>query len=155
MLCRKPIVVRRMLGTCAFFGKIVTPCRMSRTSKSPRKVAMVALHIGERSLPIHAHRYSPKTFTQPQLFTCLVLKAFFKTDYRGIVAYLNDMTELRETIGLKKVPLEEKRDAYQGEAIESVEDWALEGGAEAVSPENLVMPMPQGLTFLGRNAVTS
>ena len=77
---------------------------MSRTAKSSLKVAMVALHIGQHSLPTYAYRYAPKTFTQPQLFACLVLKTFLRTDYRGIVAYLNGMTELRDAIGLKKVP---------------------------------------------------
>jgi hypothetical protein len=43
----------------------------------------------------YAHKYSPKKFTQPQLFACLVLKVFFKTDYRGIEKYLLDLSDLR------------------------------------------------------------
>ena len=77
---------------------------MSRTSKSPRTVALVALEIGKDALPAYAHRFSPKVFTQPQLFACLVLKAFFKTDYRGITAILADTPSLRDAIGLKRVP---------------------------------------------------
>ena len=63
---------------------------MSTTSKSPRKVAQVALEIATEALPRFAHRFSPKKFTQPQLFACLVLKQFHKTDYRGITAILAD-----------------------------------------------------------------
>jgi len=77
---------------------------MSTTSKSPRKVALVALQVGKDALPAYCHRFSPKVFTQPQLFTCLVLKEFFKTDYRGITAILTDTPSLCETIGLKRVP---------------------------------------------------
>jgi hypothetical protein len=77
---------------------------MSRTSKSPRRVASVALAIGERSLPRYAHRFAPRTFTQPQLFACLVLKAFFKTDYRGIVAQLSDNPTLCADMGLARIP---------------------------------------------------
>jgi hypothetical protein len=77
---------------------------MSTASKSPRKVAAVALHVGERTFPAYSHRCSPRTFTQPQLFACLVLKTFFNTDYRGIVAYLDDLPALRQTLGLNKVP---------------------------------------------------
>ena len=65
---------------------------------------MTALYIGKRSLPKYAHRFAPKTYTQPQLFACLVLKKFFKTDYRGVVAQLQDSPMLCKDIGLKSVP---------------------------------------------------
>ena len=58
---------------------------MSTTSKSPKKVATAALRVAARALPLYAHQFSPKKFTQPQLFACLVLKTIFKTDYRGIL----------------------------------------------------------------------
>ena len=77
---------------------------MSFTSKSPRKVALVALAIGWEILPDYAHRFSPKTYSQPQLFACLVLKTFFGTDYRGIEAYLQDLPGLAEVIGLSSIP---------------------------------------------------
>jgi len=77
---------------------------MSTTSKSPRKVALVALAIAEQSLRPYSHRFSPKIFTQPQLFACLAVKTFFKTDYRGVTAILADMPELCQTIGLTKIP---------------------------------------------------
>jgi hypothetical protein len=74
------------------------------TSKSPRKVATEALAVGEKVFPRYAHRYAPKVYTQPQLFTCLVLKSFFKTDYRGISAILADDEGLRRLVGLKATP---------------------------------------------------
>ena len=77
---------------------------MSTTCKSPRKVLQVAYAVAKESLPAYAHRYSPKKFTQPQLFACLVLKAYLKTDYRGVTAFLDDLPELQQCIELKKVP---------------------------------------------------
>lgn len=77
---------------------------MSRTSKSPRRVALTALAIGQRILPAYAHRFAPKTFTQPQLLACLVLMRFHKTDYRGIVALLDDNPALCDELGLNRVP---------------------------------------------------
>ena len=65
---------------------------------------MVALEIGREALPAYCHRFSPKVFTQPQLFACLVLKEFFKTDYRGIMGILADTPSFCDAIGLKKVP---------------------------------------------------
>jgi transposase len=77
---------------------------MSTTSKSPKKVVRTALRVAARVLSEYSHHMSPKKFTQPQLFACLVLKLFFKRDYRGIVILLADMPELRRAIGLKAVP---------------------------------------------------
>ena len=80
------------------------PSRMSTTSKSPRAVARAAYRVARRVLPPHSHRFSPKRFTQPQLFVCLVLKVFHRTDYRGIVAILKDSPDLCQTFGLMRVP---------------------------------------------------
>ena len=38
---------------------------------------MVALKVAEMSLPSYAHRFSPRLYTQSQLFACLALKVFF------------------------------------------------------------------------------
>jgi len=77
---------------------------MSLTSKSPRKVILVALAVGRESLPDYADPCSPKVFTQPQLFACLVLKVYLGLDYRGLEAFLADLPGVREWIGLQKTP---------------------------------------------------
>jgi hypothetical protein len=74
------------------------------TSKSPRKVAMVALAAGRDAFSDYSHVFSPKKFTRPQLFACLVLKEFEKKDYRGISQLLEDCPDLRQAIGLKSAP---------------------------------------------------
>lgn len=65
---------------------------------------MAALATAEQALPLYSHRYSPKKFTQHQLFACLVLKSFLKTDYRGLVAHLADCPSLVEVLKLGAVP---------------------------------------------------
>ncbi len=77
---------------------------MSTASKSPRKVAAVAFELAARTLPQYSHRFSRRDFTQPQLVVCLVLRKFFRTDYRGIMAILTDMPRLCQDVGLKKLP---------------------------------------------------
>ena len=77
---------------------------MAITSKSPKSVAKAALVAAQRVLPFYTHPNSPKKFTQHQLFACLVLKNFLKTDYRGLVAHLADHSELREVLRLRSVP---------------------------------------------------
>ncbi len=59
---------------------------------------------GKFALPLYSHRCSPKTFTQPQLFACLVLKEFLKLDYRKLAALLADTPDLCYAIELTKVP---------------------------------------------------
>lgn len=77
---------------------------MAITSKSPRKVLLVAHEAARRSLSPYAHRFAPKKFTQWQLFACLVLKVHQKKDYRGVWELLLDSVDLRNAIGLTKVP---------------------------------------------------
>jgi hypothetical protein len=77
---------------------------MSTTTKSPLALARRALSAGSDVLPPFSHRFSPRTYTQPQLFACLALKAFFRTDYRGVAQYLLDLSDLRLALGLRRVP---------------------------------------------------
>lgn len=73
-------------------------------TKSPRAVAQEASRLARESLPAYSSKYSRKDYTQHQLFAVLAVKTFLKTDYRGVVAFLDDFAELRVDLGLKKVP---------------------------------------------------
>ena len=64
----------------------------------------MAYQVGQVTLRPYAHRFSPKKFTQPQLFAVLVLKEFLQFDYRKLSQFLLDAPEFREAIGLHKVP---------------------------------------------------
>lgn len=77
---------------------------MSLTSKSPRTVILVALAVGKEALPNYSHRYSPKVFTQPQLFACLAFMAFLGSDYRGVEQHIRDFPAIQEWLGLSRVP---------------------------------------------------
>ena len=73
-------------------------------TKSPRAVAQEALRLAQETLPAYSAVRSRKDFTQHQLFAILALKTFFKTDYRGIAQLLTDFADLRNDLGLEKVP---------------------------------------------------
>jgi hypothetical protein len=77
---------------------------MDALSKSPIQVGLEALAIGQRCLRPFAHKFSPQRYTQPQLFACLVLKTFFRMDYRGITELLCDFTDLQQALELNFVP---------------------------------------------------
>jgi len=66
---------------------------------------MVLAHrVAQEALPPHSHRFSPRVFTQHQIFACLVLKSMLRLDYRGVAAVLVDCICLRQAIGLKRPP---------------------------------------------------
>jgi hypothetical protein len=73
-------------------------------TKSPVAVAREALAVGQRTLPTYASKYSRKDYTLAQLFALLVLRKFFRTDYRGVVALVAEWNELQEILGLTKIP---------------------------------------------------
>jgi hypothetical protein len=77
---------------------------VSTTSKSPKDILLTALSVGQAKLADYSHRNSPKKFTQPQLFACLVLKTSLGLDYRGLAGLLNDSADLCQSIGLESVP---------------------------------------------------
>jgi len=68
-------------------------------------VARLALLVCRRQLNDYSCPKSKHTFTQPQLLACLILKAYKKLTYRGIVELLDASDALRESLGLARVPV--------------------------------------------------
>jgi|ERR1051325_5012979 len=106
-----------------------TPTPMT---KSPRAVAQEALRLARESLPPYSAVRSRKDFTQHQLFAVLALKTFLRTDYRGVVAFLNDCAELRADLGLTKVP--------HYSTLSYAHERLLKGGASSTSSKAPLRP---------------
>jgi len=77
---------------------------MRALSKSPVAVAREALAAAKKALPHYSCAVSRRDFTQHQLFAVLVVREFMHLDYRGIVTLLREWSDLREELGLTKVP---------------------------------------------------
>jgi hypothetical protein len=73
-------------------------------TKSPLRLAETALATAQQALPPYSSKFSRKDFTQHQLFALLVLREFLKQDYRGLEQLLHDWSDLRQALGLAKVP---------------------------------------------------
>ena len=73
-------------------------------TRSPVALARMALRVARRSLPVYSSEFSRHDFSVRQLFAMLALKQFFRTDYRGIVVLLREMSELREVLEIDHVP---------------------------------------------------
>jgi hypothetical protein len=73
-------------------------------TKSPLALARTALSVARESIPAYSSRFSRKDFTQHQHFALITLREFLKTDYRGLEQLLKEGAELRDVLGLEKVP---------------------------------------------------
>ena len=78
--------------------------RLSTTSKSPLVLAKTALEAAREAIPQYSSRFSRHDYTQHQLYALVALRRLLKTDYRGLEATLRDWTELRDALGLSRVP---------------------------------------------------
>jgi hypothetical protein len=72
--------------------------------KSPLALAKTALAAAREAIPQYSSRFSRHDYTQHQLYALVALRRLLKTDYRGLEATLRDWTELRDALGLVRVP---------------------------------------------------
>lgn len=69
------------------------------------RVAQLAMKLGQQHLAPYGSPKSRHDFTQRQLMSCLILKAYLKTSYRGVVDWLSGHGVLRRVLGLQdKLP---------------------------------------------------
>lgn len=73
-------------------------------TKPALSLARMALSVARESIPAYSSRFSRKDFTQHQHFAMMALRESLKTDYRGLEQFLKDWAELRDALGLEKVP---------------------------------------------------
>jgi hypothetical protein len=78
--------------------------RTFTASKSPLELAKTALAAAREAIPQYTSRFSRRDFTQHQLYALVALRRLLKTDYRGLEATVRDWSELREALGLVRVP---------------------------------------------------
>ena len=69
------------------------------------RVAELAMKLGQKHLAEYGATTSRHDFTQRQLMTCLILRVYLKTTYRGVLDLLATSSGLRERMGLgEKLP---------------------------------------------------
>jgi hypothetical protein len=69
------------------------------------RVAALAMQLGSRHLADYGATRSRHDFTQRQLMACLILRAYTKTTYRGLLELLAISPRLRQELGLRdKLP---------------------------------------------------
>jgi hypothetical protein len=79
----------------------------SKTLRPPtiERVAALAMQLGSRHLADYGATRSRHDFTQRQLMACLILRAYTKTTYRGVLEFLSVSPSVRRELGLQdKLP---------------------------------------------------
>ena len=80
--------------------KAKKPCR-----PMIERIAALAMQLGARHLADYGATRSRHDFTQRQLMGCLILRAYLKTTYRGVLEFLAVSPSLRQELGLEdKLP---------------------------------------------------
>ena len=77
---------------------------MSRTTDSVLVLAQRSLEAAQMVLPDHAHRFSPKKFTQPQLLAILAVRQQMNWTFRATTTRLNEWSDLRAVLGIDAAP---------------------------------------------------
>ncbi|MEW4451251.1 transposase [Bremerella sp. JC817] len=72
---------------------------MSTKQNNLIAVARLSMKLAGKFMRPYSHEQAPKRYTQPQLMTCLVLKAYLKTTYRGVIEIIDASDKLRDAIG--------------------------------------------------------
>ena len=77
---------------------------MSANQNTLLEVARLSMRIAGRYMQPYSHIKSPKKFTQAQLISCLILRAYLKTTYRGIIDVLDASDKLQKCLCLNQLP---------------------------------------------------
>lgn len=110
------------------------------------RVAELAMKLGGRHLTDYGATTSRKDFTQRQLLTCLILRAYLKTTYRGVLEFLQISPRLRQAMGLQdKLPHYTTLQKFSARSqVLAIADAIIQGVARAVGklepePESAAM----------------
>jgi transposase len=69
------------------------------------RIALLGMRLSGRHLSSYGSIKSRHDFTQSQLMACLILRAYLKTTYRGVVDFLSGHAGLRRVLGMEdKLP---------------------------------------------------
>jgi hypothetical protein len=77
---------------------------MSTKHNTLLTVATLSMRLAGKYMQPYSHVKSPKKYTQAQLMSCLILRAYLRTTYRGVIEFLETSEALRERLGLRKLP---------------------------------------------------
>jgi len=77
---------------------------LQRSPDSVGELARTCYRVAQSLFPDHAHRFSPKKFTQPQLWGMLLFRRCAGLSYRDLVGRIRQSAQLRAVFQLRRPP---------------------------------------------------
>jgi hypothetical protein len=96
---RAPCSVENLRGSVRYLSM-----QASSDKNRLQQFTLLALAVSKSILPNHGSKFAPKTYTQPQLLACLLLKEYLRLDYRTTQEMLELSDGLRSALQLSRVP---------------------------------------------------
>src|SRR5215218_5919509 len=120
---------------------------MSKQSNRLLGVASLSMRLGSKYMQPYSHAKGPHKYMQSQLMTCLILRAYLKTTYRGVIEILDASEKLRQIVGFKELPHYStlKYFADRPGTLEVVDAMLLEVAQQFVQEEEQVAMHSTGL----------
>ena len=104
MCCSNRTVAQTFLLLCRNLFRLRASERQMKDKEQKtevvERVVAMAMNLGGQHLSDYGATRSRHDFTQRQLMTCLILRAYLKTTYRGVLELLAVSPRLREQMGL-------------------------------------------------------
>jgi hypothetical protein len=129
------------------------------TEKTPlvERIAELAMRLGQRYMAEYGANTSRRDFTQRQLMTCLILRVYLKTTYRGVLDLLAASSGLRERMGLtEKLPHFTTLQKFSGrsQVLAIAQKLVAEIGQQAVAQMPEQPELAMDATGLARTTVS-
>src|SRR5215470_17652419 len=107
------------------------------------KVAELAMKLSRPHLADYGATRSRHDFTQRQLMTCLILRAYLKTTYRGVLDLVATSPGLRERMGLtEKLPhfTTLQKFSSRSQVVAIAQQMMADIGQQAVTQQAVAQP---------------
>ena len=129
------------------------------TDKAPlvERIVEMAMRVSQRYLADYGANTSRHDFTQRQLMTCLILRVYLKTTYRGVLDLLAASPPVRERMGLsEKLPHFTTLQKFSGrsQVLEIAQKLVAEIGQQAVAQTPEQPELAMDATGLARTTVS-
>lgn len=129
------------------------------TEKVPlvERIAEMAMRLSQRYMADYGANTSRHDFTQRQLMTCLILRVYLKTTYRGVLDLLAASPPLREKMGLsEKLPHFTTLQKFSGrsQVLAIAQKLVAEIGQHAVAHAHVQPELAMDATGLARTTVS-
>jgi len=133
--------------------------KVKATEQAPlvERIAEMAMRLSQPYLADYGANTSRHDFTQRQLMTCLILRVYLKTTYRGVLDLLAASPPLREKMGLsEKLPhfTTLQKFSARSHVLAIAQKLVAQLGQQAVSQKNKQAELAMDATGLARTTVS-